>query len=162
MNVFEDVDVDTIRYWTLLEMVVNLGYKLDEIKSIYYGELESTGGSLKILFDDESVHGRCVLLEKSGNASLFVEHTDCVGQTVTHAEIPISDSFFETTNYRDKSDETETMGSEGERCENTVEANGVTVEWRCDDAAVVRYDDGYAAVGSASVRLRRSARSDGI
>nr|GMD01472.1 hypothetical protein Iba_chr05fCG7750 [Ipomoea batatas] len=35
-----------------------------------------------------------------------------------------SDSFFETTNYGDKSDETETMGSEGERCEITVEANG--------------------------------------
>nr|GLL37801.1 Transposase, MuDR, plant [Ipomoea trifida] len=104
-------------------MVVNLGYKLDEIKSIYYGELESTGGSLKILFDDESVHGMCVLLEKSGNVSLFVEHTDCVGQAVTHAEIPIPDSFFETINYGDKIDETETMGSEGERCENTVEAN---------------------------------------
>nr|GMD29142.1 Transposase, MuDR, plant [Ipomoea batatas] len=138
MNVFEDVDVDTICYWTLLEMVVNLGYKLDEIKSIYYGKLESTGGSLKILFDDESVHGMCVLLEKSGNVSLFVEHTDCVGQAVTHAEIPNPDSFFETTNYGDKSDEIETMGSEGERCENTVETNvedinDIQILWLSDE-----------------------------
>nr|GLL45057.1 Zinc finger, PMZ-type [Ipomoea trifida] len=80
----------------------------------------------------------CVLLEKSGNVSLFVEHTDCVGQAVTHAEIPIPDSFFETTNYGDKSDETETMGSEGERSENTVEANvedinEVQILWLSDE-----------------------------
>nr|GMC91929.1 hypothetical protein Iba_chr05aCG6200 [Ipomoea batatas] len=29
MNVFKDVDVDTICYWTLLGMVVNLRYKQD-------------------------------------------------------------------------------------------------------------------------------------
>lgn len=103
------LDIDTICYWTLLQMVKALIYDIGLIKGLYY----KYRNALRTILDDQSVNSLCGLLKKKALLAIYVKH----GKNTQHGTpMPVSlndDVEFLSSDNEDRHEERLNEDEEG-------------------------------------------------